>query len=378
MNIGLTLGGGGAKGFAHLPILEVFDELGLRPSAISGTSIGAILGALYASGMSAREITTVVQSFFPARSQLLREIFQRRNANTFIQLLDPSFKPGSFFKGERVLDLLYRLMGTRDFAELNIPLKIVATDFWRHQEVVFEEGDLLYAIRASMAIPYVFAPVQTEDSIIVDGGLVNNLPFDHLPQDCDLKIAVDIAGDVSTPRNKAPGAFEAIFATYQIMMDALTQQKLKRLPLDIYVRPPIVDVELLEFHKALEVYRQGLAAKDKFRSELMQRLEQFEQEGGQLGEPSLAELKQGARRAQQITAEGQNGITQLDFQNESKIQKESKIEQQRREDVNLLQKLRSRLPEKLLETWYNNFNKSEKSAEPAELPDSRTSTESSD
>ncbi len=300
MKIGLSLGGGGAKGFAHLPILEVFDELGLRPGAISGVSIGAVLGALYASGMSAQQILVALLAFFPSAGQLLREIFQRSGSKHFLSLFDPNFKPGSFFKGERVLAFLYELLGTKDFADLQIPLKIVATDFWRREEVVFDSGDLLLAIRASMAIPHVFAPLVLEQRVLVDGGLCNNLPYEHLPPDCDITVAVDIAGDVSTPKNKLPSALEAIFYTYQVMMDAMSLQKMKYIPLDIHVRAPVLDIDMLEFHKAPETYRQGLAAKDSFREQLLQKLAAFEQRGGDLGNTSMTELRRRARAAREL------------------------------------------------------------------------------
>lgn len=268
--IGLTLGGGGAKGFAHIPILEVFDELGITPCCITGTSIGAVLGALYASGHSAKDIVEMTEQLVISRSDSFKKIISSRDSFKALSLIDPhiSFKPQGLIKGEKFLGFLYEQMQVSTFEELKIPFKSVATDFWRKQQVVFESGDLLPAVRASMAIPYIFTPVLTGDQVLVDGGLMNNVPHDLLDPKCDLRIAVDIMGDCSTPRTKPPSPLEAIFHTYQVMMEAIAQEKQANHPVDIYVCPPLMDVEMLDFHKAEAIYKQGLAAKDGFKREL--------------------------------------------------------------------------------------------------------------
>jgi len=266
--IGLALGGGGAKGFAHLPVLEVFDELGVKPSCITGTSIGAVLGALYSSGKSAAEIKEQIDNLIISRRTPLRQVFRKKDAFKFLELIDPNLRPGGMFKGEKFLSFLYEAMQTSTFEELNIPLKVIATDFWRHEQVVFDSGELLPAIRASMALPYIFTPVILDGRILVDGGLMNNVPLDLLDEDCDITVAVDIMGDVSTPRAKLPSAVDAIFHTYQVMMDATTSEKLLRQPVDILVEPPLMDIDLLDFYKADDIYEQGLAIKDDFKRRL--------------------------------------------------------------------------------------------------------------
>jgi NTE family protein len=268
--IGLALGGGGAKGFAHIPILEVFDELGIKPCCITGTSIGAVLGALYASGHSAKDIVGMTEQLVISRNSSLKRIISSKDSFKALALIDPhiSFKPQGLIKGEKFLGFLYEQMQVSTFEELQIPFKTVATASWRSQQIVFESGDLLPAVRASMAIPYIFTPVMTGDQVLVDGGLVNNVPHDLLDPGCDLRIAVDIMGDCSTPRTKPPSPLEAIFHTYQVMMDAIAQEKRANHPVDIYVCPPLMDVEMLDFHKAESIYEQGLAAKDDFKRQL--------------------------------------------------------------------------------------------------------------
>jgi NTE family protein len=272
--VGLALGGGGAKGFAHIPILEVFDELGIRPFCITGTSIGAILGALYASGHTAKDIAEMFHTLIAPPDARLKNLMRKKDSLKIFELLDPhiSFKPQGLLKGEKLLGFLYDQMQVSTFEELEIPLKVVATDFWRREQVVFDSGDLLPAMRASMAIPYIFTPVEQHGRVLVDGGLVNNVPHDLLDRKCDVRIAVDIMGTDTTPPTKIPSPRDAIFHTYQIMMDAMAREKLANHPVDIYVRPPLVDVEILDFHKPWEIYAQGLAAKEDFKDQLERRL----------------------------------------------------------------------------------------------------------
>ena len=268
--IGLTLGGGGARGFAHIPVLEVFDELGVKPCCITGTSIGAILGALYASGHSAAEIVEMTEQLIAPRNASFKEIIHNKDTFKALSLIDPHFslKPKGLIKGEKFLAFLYEQMQVSSFQALEIPFKAVATDFWNRKQVVFDSGELLPAIRASMAIPYIFTPVIIDGRVLVDGGLMNNVPHDLLGFECDIRIAVDIMGKRSVPADKPPSPIEAIGHTFQVMMDAMAQEKLKHHPVDIYVQPPLLDIDMLDFHKAEAIYKQGLAAKDDFKRKL--------------------------------------------------------------------------------------------------------------
>lgn len=269
--IGLALGGGGAKGFAHIPILEVFDELGIKPYCITGTSMGAIMGALYASGHSAKEIAGMIDQLLVApRKSSLKEIFHNPDTFKFMELIDPHFslKPKGLLKGEKLLNFLYEQMQVSTFEDLKIPLKIVATDFWRNEPVIFDKGKLLPAVRASMALPYLFTPVMLDDRVLVDGGLINNVPHDLLSSKCDIRIAVDIMGGNSKPKDKVPSPIDAVFHTYNVMMDTIAKEKLANHPVDIYLQPPLYDIDMLDFHKAEIIYQQGLETKDDFKRKL--------------------------------------------------------------------------------------------------------------
>ena len=269
--IGLALGGGGAKGFAHIPILEVFDELGIKPYCITGTSIGAILGALYAAGHSGKEIAEMINQLLVApQKSSLKDLFRTPDSFKFLDLIDPHFslKPKGLLKGEKLLGFLYEQMKVSTFEELEIPLKTVATDFWRKEQVVFDSGDLFPAVRASMALPYIFTPVTIGERVLVDGGLMNNVPHDLLCPKCNIRIAVDIMGESSTPKDKIPNPLEALFHTYDVMMDAMAMEKTANHPVDIYLQPPLMDVDTLDFHKAEAIYQQGLEVKDDFKRKL--------------------------------------------------------------------------------------------------------------
>ncbi len=268
--IGLALGGGGAKGFAHIPILEVFDELGIKPFCITGTSIGSIMGALYASGHSAIDIAEMISQLITPKSASFKDIIKGKELFRVLDLIDPHFslKPKGLLKGEKFLGFLYDQMKVSTFEELEIPFKVVATDFWRREQVVFDSGDILPAVRSSMAIPYVFTPVTMDDRVLVDGGLVNNVPHDLLDNKCDIKIAVDIMGEQSTPKTKIPSPLDATFHSYEVMQDSIANAKLEAHPVDIYMRPPLMDIDVLDFHKAEAIYEQGLQAKDDFKRKL--------------------------------------------------------------------------------------------------------------
>jgi NTE family protein len=205
----------------------------------------------------------------------VKDLIRNKNSLKILTLFDPhiSFKPQGLLKGEKLLEFLYDQMKVSTFEELEIPLKVVAADFWRNEQVVFESGDLLQAVRSSMAIPYVFTPVVMDDRVLVDGGLVNNVPHDLLSGHCEIKIAVDIRGEQSTPKTKIPSPLDAIFHTYEVMQDSIATAKLEAHPVDIYMRPPLMDIDMLDFHKAEAIYEQGRQIKDEFKRKLEQLLD---------------------------------------------------------------------------------------------------------
>ena len=165
--IGLALGGGGAKGLAHVPMLEALDELGVRPHRIAGTSIGSIMGMLYASGISGKRIREGVRRMIISKGDSFRESLKKREVLRWFEFLDVEFGRGGLFKGDKFIEFLYEQMGKQTFDELEIPLSVVASDFWTSEQVVLETGDLLSAVKASMGLPGVFTPVERDGRVLL-------------------------------------------------------------------------------------------------------------------------------------------------------------------------------------------------------------------
>lgn len=266
--IGLALGGGGAKGLAHIRMLEVFDELGIRPYRIAGTSIGAVFGALYASGMSAAGIKKLVRQMIVSQGHTFRESLTRKGALKLLEFIDLDFAHHGLVKGDKIIQFLYDAMGVSTFENLEIPLCVVTTDFWTSEQVVHCSGALLPAVKASMGLPGVFAPVEMDGRVLIDGGGVNPVPHDILIGKCDVVVAIDVMGDMKQRKENVPNLFRAVVGMFDIMQKSIMAEKVKRQPPDIYIKTEIKGVDILEFYKAGEVYEQAKSAKDKLKREL--------------------------------------------------------------------------------------------------------------
>jgi len=270
MKVGIALGGGGVRGLAHIPVLQVLDDLQIRPSVVSGTSMGAIVGALYASGMSAREIRGVIESRLILKQDTWRDIIEKRNGLLkWVHAFRPDFSGGGFLNAQAVLSLLLDEIKVERFEDLEIPLMVVAADYWSAEEIVFDKGELLPAIQASMAVPGVFSPVSLHGRTLVDGGVVNLVPYDLLMGRADLVIAVNVSRVRLTTRDDVPNALESVLGTFDIMQTTMLTYKLKSLKPDIYVWPQIKDVRMLDFGKVEEVFAQAAPAMEAFRKELL-------------------------------------------------------------------------------------------------------------
>lgn len=265
--IGLALGGGGAKGLAHIPMLEVFDELGVRPHRIAGTSIGAIMGALYASGLSGAKIRKIVDSVVVKKGASFREALRRKDALKWIKFLELELGRTGLFKGDKFIGFLYESMQVNLFEQLKIPLRVVATDFYTSEQVVIDSGDLLGAVKASMGLPGVFTPVTRDGRVLIDGGGVNPVPMDLL-EDCDVVVAIDVMGEMRNNGHEVPNLFRAVLGTFDIMQRSIIAEKMKLAPPDIYIKPEIVNVDILEFYKADEIYGQAEPARKTLKKAL--------------------------------------------------------------------------------------------------------------
>ena len=270
--IGIALGAGGAKGVAHVPMLEALDELGITLHRIAGSSIGAVIASLYASGLSAQEIKEKVSKLAITKKDSVRSVLSNRKIGKWMELIDADLRHSGPLKSESIVSGLYGDGLASTFEELTIPLTVVATDFWERRAVVLESGPVQPAVQASMALPGVFTPVELDGRVLIDGGTVNPLPFDVLQDSCDLVIAVDINSGGSTGQGAVPGYFDTIFGSVQILQQAIVERELKAHPPDIYVKPDLRGFRTLQFYKADEIYRQAQPAKEELKRELAEKL----------------------------------------------------------------------------------------------------------
>ena len=261
-NIGLALGGGGAKGLAHILMLQTLDKFGIRPCAIAGTSIGAIMGTLYASGASGNQIYAGITDLV-AMPRNLREIFEAKQIFAWLEYFDLDIGRGSIFQVDKFLDELEEVIGVRNFEELPTPLKVVATDFWAREEVVFDSGPIIPAVAASFALPGVFRPVVDGNRVLIDGGSVNPLPYDLLQDECDFIIAIDVMGKRSPDEDLLPSYIESLFNTFQISAKSILREKFKRRPPDVYIEVEVEGVRVLEFHKVDDIMEQAEPARQQ-------------------------------------------------------------------------------------------------------------------
>jgi|MEHZ01.4.fsa_nt_MEHZ011170712.1_10 NTE family protein len=265
--IGLALGGGGARGFVHIPVLQTLDDLGVKPAHISGTSMGAIIGAIYASGTSPQAIREIVDSMIIYKGEGFKEILQKRGLRKWFELIDPNFfKKGGVIKGNKIVEFLREIIGVDTFEELQIPLSIVATDFHTGEEVVFDSGPLMPAIRASMSLPGLFEPVKHEGRMLIDGGTVNPVPHDLL-LDTDFVIAVDVS-DLPQTNGQMPSMTDALMGAVEIMGRQLGDNRRAAYPPDIFLRPDFDGVEMTDFHRAEKIFADAQPICQRLKAEL--------------------------------------------------------------------------------------------------------------
>lgn len=172
MKVGIVLSGGGARGFSHLGVLKALEEFGVRPDCISGTSVGALIGAFYSEGYGPAEILNIVLS-----SRFYRSV---RPAWRWTGLLNP----------ESLANVLLKYIPHNNFQSLKIPLVVAATDITHGKATYFTEGELIPRLLASCCVPAVFSPVQLNGALYVDGGIMDNLPAKPIRNKCDFLIGV--------------------------------------------------------------------------------------------------------------------------------------------------------------------------------------------
>jgi NTE family protein len=239
--IGLALGGGAAKGFAHVGVIAVLEEAGLRPDYLVGTSAGSLVAALYASGKTSAELQKTAMSMEEA---------------TITDWMLPLVGRG-VFRGDALGRFVNDAVGGRLIEDMRIPLGVVATDLGSGQAVLFQRGDTGTAVRASSAVPAVFVPVKINGRDYVDGGLVAPVPVRYARQmGAELVIAVDIS---TAPEDSATkDTLQILLQTFSIMGKSINQHELREA--DIVVRPSLVGLKTADFSARQRAIDAGRAA----------------------------------------------------------------------------------------------------------------------
>ena len=263
--VALALGHGGARGLAHIAVLEALDEIGVRPKAIAGASIGALIGAAYAAGMAGRELRAHATALLHDRAGVMRRLMAIRVGR--ISDLLASGHPMLV----DALGLVEEFLPARvpeTFADLQIPLTVVATDFWQRREAAYSSGRLRPALAGSLAVPGFVRPVEYDGKILVDGGAVNPLPFDLLRGAADIVVAIDVTGGPAGPNPTVPDPFEALFATIAVMAQAIIAEKLKAGAPDLLLRPNVGAFTMLDFFRVSAILRAAEPMKEELKRKL--------------------------------------------------------------------------------------------------------------
>ena len=263
--LALALGGGGARGLAHIAVIEALDEISVRPVAIAGTSVGAAIGAGYAAGMSGKALRRVAIDVAHARAETLARLLGARAAGP---LLAAVFSNPMLLDAHKLAAAFLPPAIPDDFAALDIPLTVVATDLYERCAVPFSAGPLRTALAASMAVPGLVRPVELDGKVLVDGGAVEPLPFRYLEGRADVVLAVDVTGGTRARAREIPDPWENLFTTLQIMSRAIVNEQLKHGAPDILIRPNIGAFRVLDFFRASAILRAADAVKAEVKEQV--------------------------------------------------------------------------------------------------------------
>ncbi|POA17028.1 hypothetical protein C1886_24090 [Pseudomonas sp. FW300-N1A1] len=276
--IGLVLSGGAARGLAHIGVLKALEVQGIKIDAIAGTSMGAVIGGLYASGYKIDELEKLAlgidwqQALSDAPPRADIPFRRKQDDRDFLVKQQLSFRddgslglPLGVIQGQNLTLLLESLLAhtsdTRDFDKLPIPFRAVATDIASGEKVVFRKGHLPQVIRASMSIPAVFAPVELDGRLLVDGGMTDNIPVDVAREmGVDLAIVVDIGTPLRT-RKQMTSVVDVLNQSITLMTRRNSEEQLATLHKDdILVQPPLASFGVTDFGKAREMIDAGYRA----------------------------------------------------------------------------------------------------------------------
>jgi NTE family protein len=265
--IALALGAGGARGLAHIAVLEALDDLGVKPVAIAGSSAGALIGSAYAAGMTGKDIRRYVLSLAHDRGEVFTRMLAARSGG-LVDLVASGIGSAAAIDAEKFCQQFLPAVVPDEFDKLLIPLTVVASDLYRRREVVLSSGQLKRAIGASIALPGLVQPVVIEDRVLVDGGATNPLPFDLLRAHDYVTIAVDVAGEPTNERRDVPSAWESVYATVLVMAHTIISEKLKHGSPDLLIRPKVGIFRTLDFLQASAILRASESVKAEVKESL--------------------------------------------------------------------------------------------------------------
>ena len=253
--IGIALGGGAARGYAHIGVLNAIDELNIPISYVSGTSIGSFIGALYASG-NLKKFENEVRS----RNSFMKDVLFK---------LDPVFPKLSIMNGNEVIKIFKELTDIKTFEELKIPLTTVATDIINNKKIESNKGDIINAIKASIAIPGVLTPTYVNENLCVDGGLIDPVPLQSIvDMGSDITLAVNLYGLQSSDKNENRYNIVAIVdRSAKIILNNVTHLSFKNNEPDILIEPPIDQFKGWDFHRSNELIEIGYNTAKKILTE---------------------------------------------------------------------------------------------------------------
>jgi NTE family protein len=267
--VALALGGGAARGIAHIAMLEEFDELGIRPKVIAGCSIGAVIGACYAAGLSAKDIRAHLVPLVKGKRAVVARAL--RHPTKLFKLWNPRYP--TIVDGPTLLEILLPKAVNTDFAHLAIPLRLMAVDYATMQPVVLDKGPVIPAIAASASLPSLMRPVEIGGRLLFDGGFANPTPFDIVQDEADITVAVDVGGRPDLRKPVAShseddlwdGAFFALF-------NAVVREKEARRAPDIMLRPDVGLYRTMDFPKMNEILIRSAPEKARLKALLSERV----------------------------------------------------------------------------------------------------------
>lgn len=270
--VGIALGGGGARGFAHIGVLKVLEREGIFPRLVAGTSMGGVIGAMYAAGLSAAQMEA-------------EAIKATRRRADMIRIIDVNLSQTGLVRGARIYDYIADVIGLETkFSDLRRPLSMVAVDLNTGREVVLNSGRVADAVRATISVPGVFKPVEIGSLRLVDGGMLNNLPVDVVrTMGADVVIAVDVLPSFT---QNVPGeppvvvplqprrvlrAYRDLWHVVMIMTSAATEAHLQLSPPDVLLRPRLaLDIDvLMGFNRHRDAIAAGEAAAEAALDQIM-------------------------------------------------------------------------------------------------------------